>query len=78
MDGEPGVVLDPFLGAGTTALAAETLGRDWVGIELNPEYAALTMERLRQARGDGTSIKSHTAEVRSEIDPGSERAHGPP
>lgn len=43
-----GVVLDPFLGTGTTAVAAERLGRRWVGIELNPAYVALARQRLRQ------------------------------
>lgn len=47
---EPAVVLDPFMGAGTTGLAAERLGRDWFGIELNPDYAALATERIQQAR----------------------------
>ncbi|WP_410669460.1 DNA-methyltransferase [Amycolatopsis sp. cmx-4-68] len=45
-DWRPGTVLDPFLGSGTTALAAEMYGRDWVGIELNPDYAQLAEERL--------------------------------
>jgi hypothetical protein len=36
----PGVVLDPFAGAGTTLLAAAREGRDWIGIELNPKYVA--------------------------------------
>ena len=40
------VVLDPFLGSGTTALAAERLGRRWIGIELNPAYAAMARERV--------------------------------
>lgn len=44
----PGVVLDPFMGAGTTAVVAERLGRSWVGIELNPDFAALTAERLQR------------------------------
>ena len=47
---QPGVVLDPFLGAGTVALAAEQHGRDWVGIELNPVYAALAERRLADFR----------------------------
>jgi site-specific DNA-methyltransferase (cytosine-N4-specific) len=44
---EGGVVLDPFLGSGTTALAAEQLGRRWVGIELNPEYVQMAAGRVR-------------------------------
>jgi DNA modification methylase len=41
-----GVVLDPFMGAGTTAVVAKELGRDYVGIELNGEYVRLAQERL--------------------------------
>ena len=37
---------DPFLGAGTTALAAARLGRRFVGIELQQEFVALVHERL--------------------------------
>jgi tRNA G10 N-methylase Trm11 len=44
----PGVVLDPFCGSGTTALVARRLGRKSVGVELNPEYAALCARRLQQ------------------------------
>ncbi|MCE7009564.1 site-specific DNA-methyltransferase [Kibdelosporangium philippinense] len=46
----PGRVLDPFMGAGTVAIAAEEHGRDWIGIELNPEYAALAERRLADWR----------------------------
>lgn len=46
----PGLVLDPFMGAGTTAVVAERLGRDWLGIELNAEFAALTESRLAACR----------------------------
>lgn len=42
----PGVVLDPFMGSGTVAVAATRHGRDWLGIELNPEFAKLVEERL--------------------------------
>jgi site-specific DNA-methyltransferase (adenine-specific) len=49
-DAVPGVVLDPFMGAGTVALAAELHGRDWVGIELNPVYAELARRRLADWR----------------------------
>jgi site-specific DNA-methyltransferase (adenine-specific) len=45
-----GTVLDPFLGSGTVAVAAEEHGRDWIGIELNPAYAELAEQRLRDER----------------------------
>jgi hypothetical protein len=45
---QPGVVLDPFMGSGTTALVARTLGRRSIGVELSPEYAALAAKRLSQ------------------------------
>ncbi len=38
------------MGSGTVAVAAERLGRDWVGIELNPDYAQLAEERIAKAR----------------------------
>jgi DNA modification methylase len=41
-----GVVLDPFMGAGTTAVVARKLGRQYVGIELNPEYVKIANKRL--------------------------------
>ncbi len=41
-----GTVLDPFAGAFTTPMVAEQLGRDWIAIELNPEYVKLGRQRL--------------------------------
>jgi len=43
-----GVVLDPFLGSGTTAEVAEALGRQWFGIELSDKYEALIKRRTSQ------------------------------
>lgn len=44
---EPGdLVLDPFMGSGTTAVAAKQLGRDFIGFELNPTYLGFAEERL--------------------------------
>jgi DNA modification methylase len=43
-----GVVLDPFMGSGTTAQVAQSLGRQYLGCELNPEYAPLQKKRLAQ------------------------------
>lgn len=42
----PCLVLDPFLGSGTTAAIAQSLGRSWVGIELSPAYAELARKRI--------------------------------
>jgi site-specific DNA-methyltransferase (adenine-specific) len=41
-----GTVLDPFNGAGTTGLVALSNGRNYVGVELNPEYVEITRQRL--------------------------------
>ena len=54
-----GVVLDPFGGAGTTGLVADRLGYDAILAELNPEYAALAVNRIRDA-------SPLTADVRAE------------
>lgn len=43
----PCVVLDPFCGSGTTLTVAEHHGRKGIGIELNPEYARLAIERIK-------------------------------
>lgn len=43
---EGGVVLDPFFGSGTTGIVAERYGRDYIGIELNPEYVKIAERRL--------------------------------
>lgn len=47
------LVADPFLGSGTTALAAERLGRRWIGCELNPEYIAIAEKRIDAERSQG-------------------------
>jgi site-specific DNA-methyltransferase (adenine-specific) len=46
-----GVVLDPFMGSGTTAVAARRCGRDFAGFELNPEYCKLIASRLAALEG---------------------------
>jgi hypothetical protein len=47
----PCTVLDPFSGAGTTCLVADRLQRNAIGIELNPEYAAMAQRRIDGDRG---------------------------
>lgn len=46
---EGGVVLDPFMGSGTTAYVAALNGRKYLGCELNPDYKPLQDERIRNA-----------------------------
>jgi site-specific DNA-methyltransferase (adenine-specific) len=43
---EGGIVLDPFMGAGTTAVVARKLNRNYVGFELNPDYIKIANKRL--------------------------------
>jgi len=45
------IVLDPFLGSGTTLVACENLGRKGRGIEVSPSYVAVTLERLSTVTG---------------------------
>jgi DNA modification methylase len=47
---EGGIVLAPFMGAGTTAIVARSLGRSYVGVELNPDYIRIAEERLRSTQ----------------------------
>ena len=44
------IILDPFSGSGTTAVAAKQLGRNYIGIDISPEYCEMAQTRI-----DGTS-----------------------
>lgn len=44
------IVIDPFLGSGTTAVTAEQLGRKWLGCEINSEYLDLAVHRIKNAQ----------------------------
>lgn len=45
-----GVVLDPFMGSGTTAMTAYALGRKYIGFELNPEYITIAEKRIKEGK----------------------------
>jgi len=45
-DFEKGIILDPFLGSGTTAMVAKNMRRNFVGIELNKEYVEMSLRRI--------------------------------
>ena len=56
-----GIVLDPFMGSGTTGMAAVYEGRDFIGIELEPEYFEIATARIQHAQDEAD--KSHQIEM---------------
>ena len=44
------IILDPFMGSGTTAVVAKRLNRDFVGYELNSEYVDIAKKRLKNVK----------------------------
>jgi site-specific DNA-methyltransferase (adenine-specific) len=51
------IVLDPFMGSGTTAVAAETLNRRWIGIELSENYTNIAKERVKPFVASNRQLK---------------------
>lgn len=45
-----GIVLDPFMGSGTTVVAAKNLGLNYIGIDINPEYVEIAKKRLEKSQ----------------------------
>lgn len=60
---EPGLVLDPFIGSGTTAVVATATGRDWLGIEINPDYVALAEHRIQTTQYNNATKQPKRKEV---------------
>jgi len=46
----PDVILDPFIGSGTTAVAADRLGRNFFGCDISPDYVKMSLDRISQDR----------------------------
>ena len=44
------IILDPFVGSGTTAVVAERLNRRWIGIEINPKYCEVAKQRILEGK----------------------------
>jgi site-specific DNA-methyltransferase (adenine-specific) len=57
-----GVVLDPFLGSGTTSVVAKKLDRNYIGIEMNEEYCIWAEKRLEKANSD-KSVQGYSGKV---------------
>jgi DNA modification methylase len=59
---DPGIILDPFAGAGTTCLVAKRLGRRFVGIDLNPDYVAMAQKRVGVTVDEPSRIRDNATE----------------
>jgi site-specific DNA-methyltransferase (adenine-specific) len=57
------VVLDPFAGTGTTLVAAQNLGRTYLGIDINPEYVTIAQKRLSQCNGEDITVEYQRARL---------------
>ena len=61
---EGGIVLDPFTGSGTTGVVAKRLRRDFVGVEINPEYWQMATDRIA-----ATAAKCEQLEIMDKKEP---------
>ena len=65
---ENDIVLDPFVGTGTTVVAAKQMGRKYIGIEIDASYIEITKKNLREAKEskiDGYFVSSYLGYVRT-------------
>src|SRR3954451_10138396 len=61
------VILDPFMGSGTTAVAAKALGRDFIGIDISPEYCNMADERLAKQSPSQSQVKTLFQTTQSQL-----------
>ncbi|MDW7991337.1 MAG: site-specific DNA-methyltransferase, partial [Anaerolineae bacterium] len=61
LDGQKGVVLDPYCGIGTTLVAAKLLGCDYIGIDISEAYVAVARERLEAAETEWPRVEAEVA-----------------
>ncbi len=73
------LVLDPFMGSGTTAIAAEMCGRSWVGMEISPDYCKLANDRIKAARKlrGFRSLPYHEYSDETALSPGVQKTSSP-
>lgn len=57
------LVLDPFVGSGTTAVAARRLGRDYVGIDISPDYCRMARRRLNEVDDEVRPLRRRDMEL---------------
>lgn len=64
-DGKVPLVLDPFMGSGTTAVASKMLGFDYVGFEIDPSYHAAAVKRLDDTLSPSESLRTKARGIES-------------
>jgi DNA modification methylase len=47
---ESNIILDPFMGSGTTAVAAQTLGKKFIGFDIDEEYCEIAQKRINELK----------------------------
>lgn len=57
------IVLDPFMGSGTTAIVSERMGRQWIGSEISEEYCQIIESRMIDERNQGNLFKKEEIRV---------------
>jgi site-specific DNA-methyltransferase (adenine-specific) len=65
---EGDIVLDPFVGTGTTAVAAKKLGRKYIGIDIDPQYIEIAEKNLKQVEEtkiNGCYVSIYLDEIRT-------------
>ena len=62
------MVLDPFIGTGTTAIAAKQLGRNYIGLELDSDYVKIAKKNVAEAKEtkiNGSFISIYLGKIRT-------------
>lgn len=61
------LILDPFVGSGTTCKVAKVLGRRWLGVDINPEYIAMSQRRLEEDSQEFDSVDPRLQRVPKDL-----------
>lgn len=65
--GDPQTILDPFMGSGTTGVAAIQMGRKFIGIEREPKYFEIACKRIKQAASQAQLFEPETPQLKQAV-----------